>query len=155
MLPSDKTLGCMSLLSHAISSQNKEMNADVESEIIFIWEMAANYGRQIFKCCSERVLLSKQRKIFISSEAITAANSPNSKSSSRPIRRKWIIRAQGTLPRTMCTFVGFWPFVVLLCWKLTIWSDFQKKVSIRSRVCRMILVRNALESSDSGASDSG
>ena len=33
-----------------------------EFEIIFIWEMAENYGKQIFDCCSERAFLSKQRK---------------------------------------------------------------------------------------------
>ena len=55
----------------------------------------------------------------------------------------------------MRTFVGFWTFVVLLSWKLTIWSDFQKKVSIRSRVCHMVLIRSALKSPDSGRCNGG
>ena len=45
---------------------------------------------------------------------------------------------------TMCTIVGFWTFVVVLSWKLIIWPDFQKKVSIRSCVYRMILIRSLL-----------
>ena len=62
-----------------------------------LWEMAGNYGEQILNCCSERAFLSK-RKVFISFEAATKTNSPNSKRSSRPIRRKWIGRTLSTPP---------------------------------------------------------
>ena len=55
----------------------------------------------------------------------------------------------------MCAVVSFWTFAVVLSCKLIICGGFQKKASMRSRVRRARLIRSALKSSDSAASNGG
>ena len=49
--------------------------------------------------------------------------------------------------------MGSWPIIKISI--LDFFSEFQKIAVIRSSVCRTILIRNALESPDSGASNGG